>query len=94
MVLTKQQLRDAISVNPFPDAEKEPKTLHLFFLEKPAKPNALDALDSMRNKTEQFELTDEVFYLHAPDGISRSKLASKAERLLGVTATAETGALF
>jgi uncharacterized protein (DUF1697 family) len=29
-----------------------------------------------------------VFYLHAPAGIGRSKLARKAEALLGVAATA------
>jgi len=29
-----------------------------------------------------------VFYLHAPDGIGRSKLAARIERLLGVDATA------
>jgi uncharacterized protein (DUF1697 family) len=29
-----------------------------------------------------------VFYLHAPDGIGRSKLASRVEKHLGVTATA------
>jgi len=29
-----------------------------------------------------------VFYLHAPDGIGRSKLAASAERLLGVPLTA------
>jgi len=33
-------------------------------------------------------LTDRVFYLNAPDGIGRSKLADYVEKYLGVTTTA------
>ena len=41
--------------------------------------------------SETFRLTDSVFYLHAPDGIGRSKLAQQVERLLRVEATARNG---
>lgn len=37
---------------------------------------------------ERFALQDGRFCLHAPNGIGRSKLAEKVERLLGVPATA------
>jgi uncharacterized protein (DUF1697 family) len=49
---------------------------------------AIALLEAARAKTESYVLTDLVFYLHAPDGIGRSKLASTAEKHLGVAATA------
>ncbi len=88
LVLSADDLRSAIDRNPFPEAEAEPKTLHLFFLEsEPATPD-MATLTSVRSSTEQFQLDGGVFYLHTPDGLGRSKLASNAERLLGVSATA------
>ena len=46
-----------------------------------------DALEGAKSDGERFALKDGVFYLHAPDGIGRSKLAANAERLLGVSMT-------
>ena len=78
----------AVVANPYPQAESEPKTVHLYFLaSRPRNPN-LQLLNSLKKDSEQFELTDKVFYLHAPDGIGRSKLAERVERALGVAATA------
>jgi uncharacterized protein (DUF1697 family) len=37
--------------------------------------------------SERIELIDNVFYLHAPDGIGRSKLGVNIESCLGVSAT-------
>jgi len=47
----------------------------------------MEMLESLRGERERFQLIDRVFYLHAPDGIGRSKLAANAERLLGVPMT-------
>jgi uncharacterized protein (DUF1697 family) len=47
----------------------------------------LKKLESLKTKSERFALNDRVFYLHAPDGIGRSKLAANAERALGVAMT-------
>jgi len=55
--------------------------------EAPSHPNG-DALDAIKLKSERWELIGEVFYLLAPDGFGRSKLATGAERLLDVDATA------
>jgi uncharacterized protein (DUF1697 family) len=88
LVLSAGQLRDAIESNPFPEAEGEPKTLHLSFLASPAEAPDVASLNELRSPSERFHLTDTVFYLHAPDGIGRSKLAAKVEKLLGVAATA------
>jgi uncharacterized protein (DUF1697 family) len=76
-----------VAGNPFPVAVSDPKTLHVFFLDaKPAK-TKLPVLAELRNATEQCELRGDTFYLYAPDGIGRSKLAANVERKLGVTAT-------
>lgn len=88
LVLSVDQLADAIASNPFPAGEAEPKTLHLHFLASVPKAPDLEALRQVQTATERFHLTDQVFYLHAPDGIGRSKLVAKVERCLGVAVTA------
>ena len=45
-------------------------------------------MNALKFDSEEIALIDNVFYLHAPDGIGRSKLAARVERLLGVGATA------
>jgi uncharacterized protein (DUF1697 family) len=88
LVLESEELERTIHSNPFPEAESEPRTLHVYFLaESPETPD-LDALEGIKGDSERFVLGDGVFYLHAPDGIGRSKLAANAEKLLGVPATA------
>lgn len=87
MLLEATALEQAIKVNPYPEAEAAPNTLHLNFLDAiPAKPN-LDALEKIRAPSERFFLKDKVVYLHAPDGVGRSKLAANTERLLDVAMT-------
>jgi uncharacterized protein (DUF1697 family) len=86
-LLTIEELRVAAQSNPFVEAEAEPKTLHLSFLS--AEPEAFDhgAFDGIKADSESYKLIGKRFYLHAPDGIGRSKLAARAEKLLGVQAT-------
>jgi len=74
--------------NPFPDAEIEPKSLHLFFLGTEATAVDEEKIGELKSGTERYQLVDNVFYLHAPDGIGRSKLAAGVERCLGVSVTA------
>jgi uncharacterized protein (DUF1697 family) len=87
MLLTLEELEKAVKGNPFPEAESEPKTLHLNFLTAAPENPDLKALEKTRKKNERFKLKGNVFYLHAPDGIGRSKLAASVEKLLGVSAT-------
>ncbi len=88
LLLGFKELHAAITANPFPQGERDPKSLHLFFLDSiPRKPD-LATLESIQTEREQFKLIKQVFYLHAPDGIGRSKLAAKVEKALGVTVTA------
>ena len=88
LLLEPEEIERAVESNPFPEAESEPKTLHAHFLASTPKNPDLDALESIKSDRERFVLKDGVFYLHAPDGIGRSKLAANAEKLLGVSATA------
>ena len=84
MLLSLADLATAVSQNPYPEATQEPKTLHFYFLEtSPTNPD-LAQLEALKTEREQFALIDTVFYLHAPDGIGRSKLAAKVEQALGV----------
>ena len=88
LLLHLANLATAVSQNPFPEAQDNHKTLHFYFLES-APPNPdLTMLEAVKTESERFALIDTVFYLHAPDGVGRSKLAEKVERALGVAATA------
>ena len=88
LILEREHLQAAIKANPFPEAVSAPQTLHFFSLAEPATDPDLEALDDAKSATESYKLTDGVFYLHAPDGVGRSKLAASAERYLGVVTTA------
>jgi uncharacterized protein (DUF1697 family) len=87
-LLELDELENAIASNPFPEAESEPKTLHLYFLASVPKSPDLKMLEGIKRESERFKLKGKVFYLHAPDGIGRSKLAVQAEKSLGIAVTA------
>lgn len=88
VLLELEELESAIASNPYSDAEGEPKTTHFYFLAgEPENPD-LETLKSIKASSERFTLKGKVFYLHAPDGIGRSKLAARVEKALGVPATA------
>jgi len=72
--------------NPYEDDVSDPKHLHISFLAGPASPD-LDAMKARQGPNERYTLTADALYLHAPEGIGRSKFAADAERLLGVEAT-------
>lgn len=87
LVLSPDAMRKAIEENPFPEAATDPASLHLGFLAaKPLHPD-LAKLASLKKESERFHLGDGVFYLHAPEGVGKSKLAATAEKLLGVRMT-------
>jgi len=86
MVLTRRDLEKAVEKCPFEAATG--KMLHCFFLERQPKNPDGEKMNALRSVTEQFHTGEKVFYLYAPDGIGRSKLAAQAEKCLGVAATA------
>ena len=88
LLLNYKDVEKAYKQNPFPEGEEEPKSVHAFFLSsKPNMPN-FEKMDEIKTETERYKLIDKVYYLHTPDGIGRSKLGARAEKLLGVPATA------
>jgi uncharacterized protein (DUF1697 family) len=88
LLLDVVEMKQAIAANPFPEAESDPKTLHLYFLADPPQNPDLNRLDQLKRDNEHYHLSNKIFYLHAPDGIGRSKLAEQVEKALGVAATA------
>jgi len=70
---------------PFPKRKATP-CISIFLL--PSHPNQTwPESKKIRRASEKCELKSDVFYLHAPDGIGRSKLAANIEKLLGVPMT-------
>ncbi len=87
IILGLAELEKAMAENPFPEAEADPSSLHLGFLASAPTSPDLKKLAALKKESERFHLTERVFYLHAPEGIGRSKLAARAEKLLGVPMT-------
>jgi uncharacterized protein (DUF1697 family) len=87
LLLSIGEFEKAMRRNPFPEAETDPKSLHVSFLASTPKRPDLKRLESLRKASERFRLIGRVFYLHAPEGVGRSKLAAAAERCLGVQMT-------
>ena len=87
MALTSRELSTIIKNNPFPQAESAPKSVHVYMLGARAPQANLQAAAELCTATERIVADANVIYLHAPDGIGRSKLASRLESTLGVTAT-------
>ncbi len=86
LFLKHSELKEIIDVNPFEG--EDVKSQHFFFLSStPTNPD-LTIFESIKSDTEKYKLINRVFYLFAPDGIGRSKMALKVERILGVTTTA------
>ncbi len=88
LAISQSKFRKAISNNPFAQATENPKSLHFFFLTAPSKTIRQEMLNELCSTTEQYLFADDVFYLYAPDGIGRSKLAEKVDKILGVPTTA------
>lgn len=87
LILGFAAINTAIAKNPFREAEAEPNSLHLGFLASPPKNPDLEKLKVLKKASESFHLSDNLFYLHAPEGFGRSKLAASSEKLLGVPMT-------
>jgi uncharacterized protein (DUF1697 family) len=87
LLLSREEMEKVITNNPFPAGENDPKSLHVGFLTYTPKTPDLKALEHLKTKSERFQLVDNIFYLYAPEGIGRSKLAASTEKLLGVPMT-------
>ncbi len=86
LLLELRGLREAMANNPF--STDNGKVLHFFFLSAVPDNPDLDKLAARQANSETFKLDHNVFYLHAPEGIGRSKLVANVEQSLGVPVTA------
>lgn len=87
MIIRDEDFDKVLAENPFPEAESDPGKLHIGFLEsRPTNPN-LNGLKEVKKESERYELKSKAFYFYAPDGVGRSKLFAKAEKLIGVSMT-------
>ena len=86
LIIELADLYEAVDNNPF--NTQDGKSLHFSFLDKVPESPDLDSLNSIKTDSEEFKLIQKIFYLYAPDGVGRSKLAAKVEQKLGVSATA------
>ena len=86
IVIDSNKLEKMIEENPFPCDNG--KLLHFFILKSSPDNPDLQELESLKTNGEEFLLLKDIFYLYAPNGIGRSKLASSIEKSLGVSLTA------
>ena len=88
MVMPASDLAAAIDANPFQQGLDDPKTVHLHFMNETLAGLPSQQLDAMKRSTEHYALHGRVFYLFAPEGVGRSKLAAQVEKTIGVPLTA------
>jgi uncharacterized protein (DUF1697 family) len=88
VVISDEDLAAAVAGNPFPEStDSDRRALHLFFLDDAPRDTDLERLNTVRQRDERWDVSGRFLYLHAPDGVGDSKLATQVERILGVTAT-------
>ncbi|MCH9695438.1 MAG: DUF1697 domain-containing protein [Gammaproteobacteria bacterium] len=88
LVLRGEVFAQIAAANPFKNEPVEANSLHVSFLIERASAPDHDRLRSLAADTERYALTENAFYLLAPDGLARSKIAANADRCLGVEVTA------
>jgi len=86
LILSSKDLNQAIENNPYSAAEG--KQCHFYFCK--SYPDSINTakLTELKAASEEYFIKGKVFYLYAPDGIGRSKLAARIEACLGVPGTA------
>jgi uncharacterized protein (DUF1697 family) len=84
LAFSKHEFITKVDNNPY--QEYEGKFVHLYFCKTAPKIDS-NKLHKYTSKTESHTLIDNVFYIHAPEGVARSKLVANIESCLGVTAT-------
>ncbi len=78
-----------LAANPFPDAECEPKFLHVSLCDRVPAPEAVADFDVDAYLPDRLAIVGRELYLWYPNGSARSKLTGAVlERRLGVTTTA------
>ena len=87
-LVTLSHLEKVLAENPFRNHEHKGKAQHVFFFKAPPSKIDRDLLDSLKADSEAYEITDELMYLYAPEGIGRSKMVEKIGRAIKADMTA------
>ncbi len=88
MLATAAEWARLVKQNPYPEAAREPRSLHAFLLEKAPAKSATAALAARAAAHERVSVIGKVLYFHAPEGFGTSKLPPAIDRTLGVASTA------
>lgn len=87
ILLTENEFSAIQAANPFVDAAMaDPKSVHAWICDGPPAPMKPETLALATSET--VKIHGNTCYLHAPDGIGRSKLAAKLDKVLGRPTTA------
>ncbi|MEU9735351.1 DUF1697 domain-containing protein [Streptomyces sp. NPDC048002] len=70
-------LAAVVDACPFPAAELEARQLHVTYFSGPVTEDRFASIDPAAFLPEEFRLGDRCLYLHAPNGLGRSKLAEQ-----------------
>lgn len=76
-----------VADNPYPEVAGDPTKLHAMALEREPTAEEIARLAEKCTGPEQFVVKGDVLYLHAPDGLGRSKFAEILPRVLKVPGT-------
>jgi uncharacterized protein (DUF1697 family) len=86
-LITADYLAEAIASNPYPEAVSDPKSLHLSFLEHPPQEELVSEARQLLSESESFTVIGSLLYLHAPEGIGRSRFANRIDKALQMKTT-------
>lgn len=88
MVRDAAWFENAVAKNPYPEVAGDPTRLHAYVLEREPTAAEIGPVAERCTGPERFEVIGDVLYLHAPDGLGKSKFAEVLPRVLKVPATA------
>ncbi|MBT1154221.1 DUF1697 domain-containing protein [Aminobacter anthyllidis] len=80
-------LEALVANNPYPEVADNPTKLHASALERAPTAEEIARLAERCSGPESFEVKGDVLYLHAPDGLGKSKFAEVMPRTLKVPGT-------
>ena len=87
-LITLEHLERVLADNPYKDHEHQGKAQHVFFFKAPPLKVDHELMQNLKADSEAYEITDELMYFYAPDGVGRSKLVEKIGRCIKADMTA------
>ncbi len=86
LIRTKNEFKGIIENNPFKNADNS--KLHVTFLSDAPSEKPIEELNYVKDKSEEFSISEKEIYLFCPNGYGRTKLSNDLlEKILKVSAT-------